>query len=265
MSARLVPLGINGFIPSFGRQTMSFLLLTENEALLLDAGTGVGRLLERTMIDLLQPYDCLNFVLSHYHLDHVVGLSYLPGTWMRGVVRIYAPGRPFVETEPDQALGRLLQPPLFPRKVEDFPTPVEVVPIKSESLKIGSISIQLRGQNHPGGSVGVRIGDAIAYITDTPVEQATQTFVQGVKLLLHEAWFTDEEAEQDEAEREKHSYVSGVAQIAKHAKVGSLMPIHHHPKRSDDEIRKLGHAMEVLADVKVMVPQEGEVYTLSGC
>jgi ribonuclease BN (tRNA processing enzyme) len=113
MFARLVPLGINGFIPSFGRQTMSFLLLTGNEALLLDAGTGVGRLLERTMIDLLQPYDCLNIILSHYHLDHVVGLSYLPGTWMRGVVRIYAPGRPFVETEPDQALSRLLQPLYF--------------------------------------------------------------------------------------------------------------------------------------------------------
>ena len=265
MSARLVPLGINGFIPSFGRQTMSFLLLTGNEALLFDAGTGVGRLLEPTIIDLLQPYDCLNIILSHYHLDHVVGLSYLPGTWMRGVVRIYAPGRPFVETEPDQALDRLLQPPLFPRRFEDFPTPVEVVRIKSGFLKIGNMSIQLRGQNHPGGSVGVRIGDAIAYVTDTPVEETTQTFVQGVKLLLHEVWLTDEEAEQDEAEREKHSYVSGVAEIAEHAKVGSLMPIHHHPKRSDAEIQKLGHEMEALAGVEVIVPQEGKVYPLSGC
>ena len=265
MSARLVPLGINGFIPSFGRQTMSFLWLAGNEALLLDAGTGVGRLLEPAMIDLLQPYDCLNIILSHYHLDHVVGLSYLPGTWMRGVVRIYAPGRPFVETEPDEALGRLLQPPLFPRRFEDFPARVEVVPIKSGFLKIGDMSIQLQGQNHPGGSVGVRIGDAIAYVTDTPVAQTTQTFVQGVNLLLHEVWLTDEEAEQDEAEREKHSYVSGVAQIAKHAKVGNLMPIHHHPKRLDEEIHKLGHEMEALAGVKVIVPEEGRVYPLTGC
>jgi len=265
MSARLVPLGINGFIPSFGRQTMSFLWLAGNEALLLDAGTGVGRLLEPAMIDLLQPYDCLNIILSHYHLDHVVGLSYLPGTWMRGVVRIYAPGRPFVETEPDEALGRLLQPPLFPRRFEDFPARVEVVPIKSGFLKIGDMSIQLQGQNHPGGSVGVRIGDAIAYVTDTPVAQTTQTFVQGVNLLLHEVWLTDEEAEQDEAEREKHSYVSGVAQIAKHAKVGNLMPIHHHPKRLDEEIHKLGHEMEVLAGVEVVVPEEGRIYPLIGC
>jgi ribonuclease BN (tRNA processing enzyme) len=241
---------------------MSFLLLTGNEALLLDAGTGLGRLLEPMISHLLQPYDCLNIILSHYHLDHVVGLSYLPGTWMRGVVRIYAPGQPFVEAEPDEALGRLLQPPLFPRRFRDFPTPVEVLPIKSESLQIGNLSIQFHGQNHPGGSVGIRIGDGIAYVTDTPVEQPTQTFVRGVKLLLHEVWLTDEEAEQDEAERAKHSYVSGVAQIAKHANVGSLMPIHHHPKRSDAEIHKLVQEMEGLAGVKVIVPEEGRIYPI---
>jgi len=263
MSTRLVPLGINGYIPSFGRQTMSFLLLTGKEALLLDAGTGVGRLLEPTIIGLLRPYDCLNIILSHYHLDHVVGLSYLPGTWMRGVVRIYAPGSPFVEVEPDEALGRLLRPPLFPRRFEDFPTPVEVIPAKSGFLKIGNMSVQLHGQNHPGGSVGVRIGDGIAYVTDTPVEQTTETFVQGVKLLLHEVWLTDEEAERDEVEREKHSYVSGVAQIAKHAKVGSLMPIHHQPKRSDAEIHKLVQEMEALAGVEGVVPEEGRIYPLT--
>jgi ribonuclease BN (tRNA processing enzyme) len=262
MSARLVPLGINGFIPSFGRQTMSFLLLAGKEALLLDAGTGVSRLLEQTMKDLLQPYDCLNIILSHYHLDHVVGLSYLPGTWMRGVVRIYAPGRPFVEAEPDEALGRLLEPPLFPRRFQDFPTPVEVFPIRGGFLKIGNMPVQLQGQNHPGGSVGIRVGDGIAYVTDTPVEKTTQAFVQGVKLLLHEVWLTDEEARQDETEREKHSYLSGVAQIAKDARVGSLMPIHHHPKRSDFEILKLGQEMEASTGVEVIVPKEGRVYPL---
>lgn len=111
--------------------------------------------------------------------------------------------------------------------------------------------------------MGVRIGDGIAYVTDTPVEQTTEVFVQGVKLLLHEVWLTDEEAEQDQVEREKHSYVSGVAQIAKHAKVGSLMPVHHHPKRSDGEIHKLVQEMEALAGVEGVVPEEGRIYPLT--
>jgi len=262
MSTRLVPFGINGFIPSFGRQTMSFLLLTGNEALLLDAGTGVARLLEPMMIDLLQPYDCLNIILSHYHLDHVVGLSYLPGAWTQGRVRIYAPGQPFVEAEPDLALNRLLQPPLFPQMYQDFPTPVEVIPIRSEFLQIGNVSIQLHGQKHPGGSVGIRIADEIAYVTDTPVDLTTETFVQRVKLLLHEVWLTDAEAERDERERSIHSFLSGVAQISKRAEVSRLMPIHHHPRRSNAEIRELIQEMRDLAGSEVLVPEEGRIYYL---
>ncbi len=34
MTTRIVPLGTNGFIPSFNRQTMSFLVLNESEMLL---------------------------------------------------------------------------------------------------------------------------------------------------------------------------------------------------------------------------------------
>jgi hypothetical protein len=43
------------------------------------------------------------------------------------------------------------------------------------------------------------------------------------------------------------------------------MPIHHHPKRLDEEIQKLGHEMETLAGVKVIIPVEGRVYPLTGC
>jgi len=262
MSTRIVPLGINGFIPSFGRHTMSFLLLTRNELLLLDAGTGVARFLELPIMELLRPYDCLNIILSHYHLDHVIGLSYLPGTWTQGRVRIYAPGQPFVEAVPDQALNQLLRPPLFSSTLRDFPTPIEVIPIKSEILQIGTLSIKLQAQKHPGGSTGIRVADTIAYVTDTTVEQTTQTFVQGVRLLLHEVYLTDAEAERDEVERSRHSSASGVAQIAMRAKVASLMPIHHHPKRTNPQIRKLVQEMKDLAGMEVFVPEEGRIYEL---
>lgn len=262
MSIRLIPLGINGFIPSFGRQTMSVLVLTENEAFLLDAGTGVARFLEPRIRDLLRPYDCLNIILSHYHLDHFVGLTYLNGAWTRGRVRIYAPGPPFVEVEPDQALNRLLEPPLFPIALRNFPAPVEVISVKSQMLQIGTLSIRLQAQNHPGGSMGVRIADSVVYVTDTTVLQTTETFARGAKLLLHETWLTDAEAEIDEAERSRHSYVSGVAQIAKGAEVGGLMPIHHSPWRSDVEIHKLVQEMRDLSGIEVFSPEEGRVYEL---
>ena len=260
MSTRVVPLGINGFIPSFGRQTMSVLVLTENEVLLLDAGTGVARFLEPSIMDLVRPYDCLNVILSHYHLDHVVGLSYLNGTWPWKRVRIYAPGKPFADVEPDQALPRLIHPPFYPVTLHDFPTPVEIISLKKEALKIGTLSIQLQAQNHPGGSMGVRIADTVAYVTDTPVLRSTETFVSGAKLLLHETWLTDAEAETEEVERSRHSSVSAVAQLSKRAKVAHVMPIHHHPRRPDAEIREIVKDMEAQTGIHVFVPEEGRVW-----
>ncbi|MGD2114802.1 MAG: MBL fold metallo-hydrolase, partial [Acidobacteriota bacterium] len=75
---RLIPLGTNGYIPTHGRQTMCFLVRFEDRALLLDAGTGVARLLEPRVRELLEGVEQLDVILSHFHLDHVIGLSYLP-------------------------------------------------------------------------------------------------------------------------------------------------------------------------------------------
>jgi ribonuclease BN (tRNA processing enzyme) len=262
MSVKMIPLGINGFFPFFGRHTMSILLLTPGEAVLLDAGTGVSRLSEPGIRELVRPYDRLNVILSHYHLDHIMGLSYLSGVWKQGRVRIYAPGKPFVEVDPEDTLKQVLRPPFFPVTLENFPIPVELIPVTDEAVQIGKLSIRLRAQNHPGGSTGVRINDTIAYVTDTTVGEGTEPFVRGVNLLLHEVYLTDAEAGQDPVERSRHSSVSAVAQLAKRAGVARLMPIHHNPWRTGPEIAKMAQEMESLSGIEVLIPEEGTVYEL---
>jgi glyoxylase-like metal-dependent hydrolase (beta-lactamase superfamily II) len=128
---------------------MSVLVLTGGEAFLLDAGTGVARLQEPKIADLLRPYHCLNVILSHYHLDHIVGLPYLSGVWKQGMVRIYAPGRPFVEVDPVQTLKQFLAPPYFPVSLEDFPIPIDC-PVTDPS-KVGFHPFG-SGPKPPGGS-----------------------------------------------------------------------------------------------------------------
>lgn len=241
---------------------MSFLLLASREAILIDAGTGVARLLEPQIFALLKPYDCLHIILSHYHLDHVIGLSYLPGVWTRGAVRIYAPTHPLVEAGPDEAFGKLFSPPLLPMRLADFPVQVEVVQAASQNLTIGDLPFRLRAQRHPGGSVGIRVADVLAYVTDTVVDGASAEFVQGVRLLLHEVWLTDSEAQTDEVERSRHSYSSGVARIAKQAAVHEVMPVHFHPKRSRADICSLADEIQALSGAEVTIPQEGQLYQL---
>jgi ribonuclease BN (tRNA processing enzyme) len=274
---RLLPLGTNGYFPTQGRQTMSYLLVapggdgagprtgsnTESPAaLVLDAGTGLGRLADPELRELLEPIERLDILLTHYHLDHVVGLSFLPGLWSGRAVRIFAPSPPLT-VGGSEALDRLISPPLFPVGFSRWPLAVEIVPYSSLSLEIGPFSLKLRAQRHPGGSVGVRVGDALAYVTDTVLDRGTIDFVRGVGTLLHEVWLTDEEAQQDDAGRTGHSAAGPVADLARDAGVGRLVPIHHHPRRTAAGLDLLLAALAARAGCPVELPVEGRAIDLT--
>jgi ribonuclease BN (tRNA processing enzyme) len=256
---RLVPLGTNGYIPSQGRQTMAYLVLTDDTAILLDAGSGVARLLEPEIEALLEGYSRLELVLTHYHLDHVVGMSFLPGVWPTRPVRIHAPGPPLVEATPDDALCRLIHPPLFPIPLPEFPMPVELERLTGAPVAIGGVELRFRAQQHPGGSAGVRLGDAMAYVTDTVADDASADFARGVDLLLHEVWL----GPGGEAGSTGHSAADEVARIATRAGVRRLMPVHHHPRATAEDLERLAVELAKRVDgVEIVLPEEGRVYEI---
>jgi ribonuclease BN (tRNA processing enzyme) len=258
----LVPLGTNGYFPSHGRQTASYLLGHPGGVLLLDAGTGVGRLLEPELAARVERHERLDVLLTHYHLDHVVGLASLPAVARGRKVRIFAPAAPLTAAG-TEALDRLIGPPLFPAAFHRWPMPVEVVPYAGSELAIGGLELRLRAQKHPGGSVGVRVGDFLAYVTDTVLDLATVALVRGVGTLLHEVWLDDDEAAREDAGRSGHSAASEVADLARAAAVGRLVPIHHHPRRSAAELDRLAAALRARAGVEVVQPVEGRAIALS--
>lgn len=259
---RLVPLGTNGFFPSFGRQTMSFLLLDDpsRRALLLDAGTGVGRLLEPRIATAIAGIEVLDVVLTHYHLDHVVGLSYLSQAWGRDV-RLWAPTEPLVDTTARAAIDRLLGPPLFPLELDRFPIAVEVREYDGDIELLGR-RIEVRRQRHPGGSVGLRIGELV-YATDTAADEATVDLARGARMLLHEVWLSDEEGRRQPRQLEGHAALGDVLRLAESAGVESLAPVHHHPGRDERALDDLFRQAEGrAASCSILRLEEGRVYRL---
>lgn len=261
MTADLVPLGTNGYYPTFGRQTMSFLLVDGNRALLLDAGTGVGRLTEPEVAARLEECASLAVVLTHYHLDHVVGLSYLQVGWDRPV-RLYAPRPPLVDGRPEEAFGRLIAPPFFPRKLADYPFPVDVVPYSETRFQAGGFDLTVRRQNHPGGSVGVRVDDRLAYCTDTVADPETVELVRGVPTLLHEVWLDTAEGERTDPAAAGHASVPQVARLAAEAGVGRLIPVHHHPTRDAADLRRIAGELREAGAPEVLLTDEGTPYPI---
>jgi ribonuclease BN (tRNA processing enzyme) len=257
----LTPLGTNGFIPTHGRQTQCYLVRRGKGAFVLDAGTGLGRLLEPALARALVGLERLEIVRTHYHLDHTVGLSYLTAVAGSLPVRIWAPEPPLVDGTPE-ALARLIAPPLFPIRFAEFPMRVEVVPYSGDTLEVGGARLRLRRQRHAGGSAGVVIDDRLAYLTDCETEQASVEFARGVELLLHEVWVTDEEAAAG-AQRRGHSTVEEVAALASAAGAGTLMPIHHHPTRSPAELEELTRRLAERTPSRVLLPVEGQEYAVA--
>ncbi len=257
---RWIPLGTNGFFPSFGRQTMSFLVLAGDEALLLDAGTGVGRLAEPALAARLGTCTGLDVLLTHYHLDHVVGLSYLRTLWA-GPLTIHAPEPPLVDAPARESLARLIGPPFFPRPLANHAPPIEVAPYTRERLTIGAFELALRRQRHDGGSVGVRLGSELAYVTDTELDESTIGFATGVHTLLHEVWWSDEEAAAAGFISNGHSWAGGVADLANRAGVRRLAPVHHHPRRGPAELERLADRLAAAADCEVLLAAEGSEHS----
>lgn len=236
----IIPLGVNGYMPSFRRQTASFLVVANRHALFLDAGTGFARLRAPSIKSHLDGCETVSIVLSHYHLDHVVGLAYLPGLLPNREVTILGPAPPLTTYGPKEALTHLLHPSLFSLPLDQFPTPPRIECLRKREICYGPHIMELRQQQHDDGSVAIRLGDLV-YVTDTPVTVETMAFARGAKVLLHEAWIDDVTVSQLDMLR--HSCCRDVARLAADAGVPKLMPVHIHPSWDTKRVRQVCNEM----------------------
>jgi ribonuclease Z len=220
---KLLLLGTAGYHPSERRHTACAML--PEAGIVLDAGTGLFR-----VRDCLQTRT-LDVLLSHAHLDHVVGLTFLLSTtWERQLERITVHG----EAQKLAAIREhLLSEHLFPA-----PLPCDWRSLDAGPLELLGARITHFPLAHPGGCVGYRLdwpGRSLAYVTDTTASPraAYVEAIRGVDLLLHECNFRD--GEEDWAIATGHSCITPVAQVAAEAAVKRLVLLHFNPLIDSDD------------------------------
>ena len=206
-------LGSGGWIPTSRRETCSALVRHDRRALLIDAGTGVSRLVEDT--SLLDGVDQLDIVLTHFHLDHVCGLTYLPG--LPVLPTIHAPGAWLYGTPSAELLAPLLGAPISPSEIR-----APIRELRAGPQSIGEFTVTARAQpRHWHPTAGLRVEDALALITDTGYDPGSAELARDVEHLLHEAWTPGDEcdASEDDARR-----------VAREAGARRLTLMHLHPR-----------------------------------
>ncbi|MDX6513062.1 MAG: hypothetical protein QOE36_2566 [Gaiellaceae bacterium] len=236
MDVRL--LGSGGWVRSPSRETCCLYAREGDELLLIDAGTGLSRLV--TEPALVEGVRRLTVVLTHFHVDHTMGLAWLFELERIERRELYGPGG-VVGARSIDLLHRMLDPPLLLREagaVEKLFAEVHDVG-GDERLELGSFVVETRVQKgHTTPTLAYRINGQLVYCTDTAYDEGNAEFARGARVLLHEAFYAAEESED-----EIHSGAGEAARIAAAANVDRLVLIHLPPWVDEDELLRIarGH------------------------
>lgn len=186
MSDKLWILGSAGWMPAAGRETSCFLMELDDELVMLDAGTGVANL--SLVPEVLERHDRLSIVLSHYHLDHVIGLMYLRRFTANKRVDVYGPGQPVYPRTTAAYVADLLQDALYSAGHLGFAREVHFHDYAGCDFRVGNVTVFVRRQEHSAASFELRLADAVTYATDTTFRPSAWEDPAPTQVLLHECW-----------------------------------------------------------------------------
>lgn len=232
----LTILGGGGWFPGFERHTACALLRDGDAAIMIDAGTGVARFIEQP--ELLSGTSRLDIVLTHFHLDHIAGLAYLPALGLCEQTTIWGPGKALYGTPTQELLAQVSRQPFHPVPLEQ--QDIEVRDLPTGEVELGGVAVATRRQDrHSAPSLGLRFGDVLTWITDTAYDPGSAPFAEGSDVLAHEAWFTEEAPRNQEI----HSSAAQAAEVAEQASVERLLLTHLPPfARSFDPLLREAQA-----------------------
>lgn len=221
-------LGTAGYHPNATRHTSCSYLadVAPDAGFVLDAGTGFFRLIGRELPARLHIF------LSHAHLDHVSGLTYLLNLLLNRETTVTIYGN---QKTLDVVTNDLFDSPLFPlpfQQEKRVITPEQ--PIEVEGVKVSVFPL-----THPGGSFAYRFDwpdNSLAYVTDTAGDGRYIDFVRGVNLLIHERNFSDDLHEI--ADASGHCTSEMVVRVAEQAQVNRLAITHFNPLEESDPLEE---------------------------
>jgi phosphoribosyl 1,2-cyclic phosphodiesterase len=231
-------------------------LLDDETALVLDAGTGIREL----GLDLVRRGTRnVHVLLTHLHLDHLEGLRFFAPLWDgRTTIQIWGPRSPVMSLH-----DRILR----------VPAAVTFHDLPAARWSVEGISVAADLVLHPGPTLGFRLeseGSTLAYIpdhepalagiADVPLDWLSgAVLAHDVDLLIHDAQYREDEY----AGRLGwgHSSVPDAVAYARAVGARRLVLFHHEPEHADEALEELADQARELAGADQQAPvlaREGE-------
>ncbi|MCL2216215.1 MAG: MBL fold metallo-hydrolase [Defluviitaleaceae bacterium] len=217
---------------------------TPGQTIVLDAGSGIAQMDRITKIFARnkKPFDIL---LSHLHLDHIIGLTVFSKVWVDSpdaLLRIYTMDR---DENPlkTQIFGAFV-PPYWPVSMVKFAN-AECIAVKEDiTFQLGCFSITPFGAAHPDKTISFHITDgttSIVYLLDceTPMlsEQNWEGLVKYCKnadLVVFDSAYSA--ADYPDKKGWGHSTIEHGVELAKSSGCKKMMFTHFGFEYSDQEL-----------------------------
>jgi ribonuclease BN (tRNA processing enzyme) len=239
---RLYVLGSGGWIPTLARQTCCYLLETRRGLVFFDCGTGVSRLHDPLLKEVLSRHRRAAVLLSHWHHDHVEGLHYLPFFLRSMEVVLGVPAREISGFDPKELLARFGGRPLLPHPLPEwsgrFAGGFQIQELRPGPNIIHGQEVQVMVQPHSDPSMGFRVRDVV-YVTDTCDRPETSTFAARSSLLIHDSWLDRQGVPESPEDARWHGTAEGAARLAREAGCQDLLLAHLNPAYDAQRLDRL--------------------------
>lgn len=296
-------LGCRGSMPISGRAysryggaTSSYLYMTDKEAIILDAGTGI-----LNIPDLGSRR--LSILISHAHIDHILGLPMFLGPVGAKELTIYGATHEGLTIR--QQLDTYLKRPLWPVGLDAFSCSITFKDAKenAEAFQIGDVTVTAVPSNHPGGSTIFKLehqGTSVVYASDFEHEElpedrrdtasidaaiasansleskeliakmasaplnALTDFSQNADLVLYDAQYTPQEYQK--CKTFGHSTSEKANELRTAANIKQILLVHHAPGHTDtflDEMEKEIHQKYNCTSDDMLLAKEGDIIRLA--
>jgi phosphoribosyl 1,2-cyclic phosphodiesterase len=252
---------------SYGGNTSCVAVTTGDARTLavIDAGTGIRGLGDHLPEDLRR----VDILLSHLHLDHIIGLGFFSALNRPGLeVHVWGPASSVLDLH--TRLSRYLSPPLFPVRLRDLPCRLELHEVAYGRFEVPGLEVTAAFVSHPGATLGYRLDDGVGtvtYLSDHEPALGTRVFPQspewtsgydlaaGADVLIHDAQYDDHEYPDHVGWG--HSSLSHALEMARLAGVGELVAFHHDPGHDDRVLDRIYEDVPSTASLVVTPGREG--------
>ncbi len=250
--------GVRGSVPVsgkdhlvFGGDTICCEVKAGSRRVIIDAGSGLAAL--GKSLDGEESAD-VDIVLTHYHLDHLIGLMSFGPLFSQGsTIRVHAPV--LEHGNPEHDLTRLFGKPFFPMGAHEAGARFSIRTFRpGDEFSLGGFPIDTCTLSHPGGACGYRIehaGSAVVVALDhehgnPAIDGALEAFSRGADLVLYDASWD----QRDDYEAHRgwgHSTWQAGVSLVRRAGAGRLVCLHHAPSSSDRTLLSREQSLQAVA------------------